>query len=91
MKLTREHIFAVVTGLAALACDKTETPQPESAAPTPSPARPAPSGAPNQAAVAAREVPAAAASASPDAGGKQAGEKEKKCGPGAGCAPGACG
>jgi hypothetical protein len=79
--LSREAIFTVLSGLTALACDKTTaSAEPVgSAAPAATPAAPAAS-----AAAAAKEVPAAlGSSAKPE-------EKEKSCAPG-GCAPGKCG
>jgi hypothetical protein len=78
--LSREAIFAVLSGLTALACDKSATPQAEPL--TSSTA--ATSGAPT-----ASGAPAAAAQEVPAASGKPA-DKEKSCAPG-GCAPGKCG
>jgi hypothetical protein len=80
--LSREAIFAVLSGLTALACDKAATPTAEPLLPAAS-AQPgaAPGAAAASAAPAAKEVPAASA---------QPAEKEKSCAPG-GCAPGKCG
>jgi hypothetical protein len=75
--LSREAIFAVLSGLTVLACDKAATPTAE---PLP-PAQAAPA--------AAAPVPAASAQEVPAASGKPV-EKEKSCAPG-GCAPGKCG
>jgi hypothetical protein len=87
--LSRDAIFAVLSGLTVLACDKASTPTPEPVGSGESAAKVAPSAAPAAAApsavgsgsVTAREVAPAA--------GKPA-EKEKTCSPG-GCAPGQCG
>lgn len=78
--LSREAIFAVLSGLTALACDKAATPSAEPLLPAAS-AQPGPAPAAASAAPAAKEVPAASA---------QPAEKEKSCAPG-GCAPGKCG
>jgi hypothetical protein len=64
--LSREAIFAVLSGLTALACDKAATPQ----------AEPLTSSVP-----AASAAPSAAAQEVPAASGKPA-EKEKSCAPG---------
>jgi hypothetical protein len=73
--LSRDAIFAVLSGLTALACDKAATVAPEPAASA-------------QAALgASAAVPAVAAKEVPSAQGKEA---EKSCSPG-GCAAGQCG
>jgi hypothetical protein len=74
--LSREAIFAVLSGLSVLACDKSTVPSAE------------PASSVAKAAVApelsAREVPSATGKPAPSAG------KEQSCAPG-GCAPGQCG
>jgi len=93
--LSRDAIFAVLSGLTILGCDKTATvaaepaasvaPAGASAAPAPTPAAaaaaPAAAAVAGSAGVVAKEVPSAQGKAV---------EKEKSCAPG-GCAPGECG
>ncbi|HKY41435.1 MAG TPA: hypothetical protein VJN18_36125 [Polyangiaceae bacterium] len=84
--LSREAILALLSGLTALGCDKSQT----QATPEPGPSAAA-------APAAALATPAASAAPAPSAGIKEVTpatskptEKEKGCAPG-GCAPGQCG
>jgi hypothetical protein len=87
--LSRDAIFAVLSGLTLLGCDKaaTVTAEPAAAAAT---AAPAPASTASHGAAAAALVSApVTAKEVPSAPGKAA-EKEKSCAPG-GCAAGQCG
>ena len=81
--LSREAIFAVLSGLTVLGCDKTTAPT----------AEPVNSGGSALKAPTAAAPPVASATEVPAASGKPAASgagKEKTCAPG-GCAPGQCG
>ncbi|HXK20656.1 MAG TPA: hypothetical protein VNG33_22750 [Polyangiaceae bacterium] len=82
-QLSREAIFAVLSGLTILGCDKaaTVTAEPAASAAASTPLAPAAAAALVSGGVAAKEVPSAQG---------KAGEKEKSCAPG-GCAAGQCG
>lgn len=90
--LSRDAILAVLSGLTALGCDKSASPQPEPLPPavSSSAAKAAGAVAPAPAAVVAAPSGSVGATEVKPAAGDKAGEKEMACSPG-GCAPGQCG